>query len=477
MIMNKVILGKIGIIWNITLATIFFLIPIVMLSMGFFFGTLVLTMTGYLISIFPWILAIKYKRSDIQTKVSWTIAFIISPMAAAYLYLKGAWVPSKNWKLIRGSGPLKSAEKTEWNKISNSEIIAIEDTIKMYTNLIEDLESAKEEINIQYFIITEGIFWNRIKEIILKKHSEGVKINILADYVGNVSTCNIHYEKLISAGINFSFFGKQNLFWPSGKMNFRNHNKSVTIDNKIAYTGGANIGDEYASLHPKYGVWFDLSFRVEGELVGEIRNNFFEMFSIATNTKYVEKKSKPLDKKMNITMKQDGPNIDSPVFLNDLINSINNSSKNIKIVTPYYIIPQSLSDALAQAVQRGVKVEIITSGRADKIVVSKIGKLFIEEAVSRGVNFFKTNNTFIHSKLYIFDDEKVIIGTSNLDYRALYYNYETNFYIKDENFYKTIDNIFTVYKKNSYRITKSSRDWGFTKSLINKFLKLVSPTL
>jgi cardiolipin synthase A/B len=58
---------------------------------------------------------------------------------------------------------------------------------------------------------------------------------------------------LKSIGVEVLKYGALNSFKLSGRHNFRNHRKEIIIDGLIGYTGGINIGDEYAHLKSKYG--------------------------------------------------------------------------------------------------------------------------------------------------------------------------------------------------------------------------------
>jgi cardiolipin synthase len=76
---------------------------------------------------------------------------------------------------------------------------------------------------------------------------------VSTDYVGNLQTPNNTYNKLKEAGVEFSIFNKLTIPFTTGKSNTRNHDKIIVIDNKVAFTGGINIGDDYSHMYDKYG--------------------------------------------------------------------------------------------------------------------------------------------------------------------------------------------------------------------------------
>jgi len=88
-------------------------------------------------------------------------------------------------------------------------------------------------------------------------------------------------------------------------------------------------------------------------------------------------------------------------------------------------------NALKRAVERGVKVEIITTGIADKKSAYFVSHYYANELIENGIEVSRANNFFVHGKQYIFDEKDIIIGTSNLDYRALFLHFEYNFLINE----------------------------------------------
>lgn len=50
-------------------------------------------------------------------------------------------------------------------------------------------------------------------------------------------------------------------------MNHRDHRKILVIDGKVAFSGGANLADEYINKKVKYGHWMDNIICVSGKAV------------------------------------------------------------------------------------------------------------------------------------------------------------------------------------------------------------------
>ena len=123
----------------------------------------------------------------------------------------------------------------------------------------------------------------------------------------------------------------------------------------------------------------------------------------------------------------------------------------------------------------GIDIQIITAGRADKNSAYLMGEQYIKLLNEGGIKIYRMKNLFIHSKFYIFDDEILLTGTTNLDYRALYLHYETNLILKDKNLVKKTIEIFEKYKKNAYIIINENINLTLKDKIKIKLLKFFAP--
>jgi len=49
-------------------------------------------------------------------------------------------------------------------------------------------------------------------------------------------------------------------------INQRDHTKILVVDGRLGFTGGINIGDEYAPLEDGGGGWYDMQARAAGSV-------------------------------------------------------------------------------------------------------------------------------------------------------------------------------------------------------------------
>jgi cardiolipin synthase len=100
-------------------------------------------------------------------------------------------------------------------------------------------------------------------------------------------------------------------------------------------------------------------------------------------------------------------------------------------MTPYMILDEELKNAIRFAAGRGVDVSIILPGIPDKKVAYALAKSHYKDLLDAGISIYEYTPGFVHSKVFVSDDEKAVVGTINLDYRSLYHHFECATYIEE----------------------------------------------
>lgn len=299
-----------------------------------------------------------------------------------------------------------------------------------FERLKEELKKAEQFIHLEYFIIKEGTLLKELTDILKEKAREGVKIKLLYDDFGCVDLSNHYLKELHQANIETACFNKIDfrLFRPS--VNYRNHRKIVVIDNKVAFTGGINIGDEYIHKSPYYGFWRDTHIVLEGVAAKEMNTIFIRDWYHTTNEVLLDPmytKSYPLKNKTSAyQVIADGPDTKTELIKDTFFKMITMAKKRIWITTPYLIPNSELIMALRVASMSGIDVRILVPGKHDKgkKMIYRATQAYFSELLEAGVNIYTYSNLFIHSKVLIIDDDIASIGTVNFDYRSFGLHFE-----------------------------------------------------
>lgn len=300
-----------------------------------------------------------------------------------------------------------------------------------YKRLIEELNKAEKYIFMEFFIVSEGEMLDSIIEIIKKKVAQGVEVRFMYDDIGCFLTLPKDYSKtLAEIGVKCLVF---NPFRPilSAIQNNRDHRKIVSIDGKVAFTGGINIADEYINKIEKHGHWRDAGIALYGDAAWGFTVTFLQLWDAVSRTSEYYSEFMPpripYNQKLENQFVQ--PYSDSPMDTENVgehvyMQIINNAKKYLYISTPYLIIDDSMLSALSLAAKSGIDVRIMTPQKWDKIFVHLTSRSYYRDLLKAGVKIYEYKNGFNHAKTFVADDTVATVGTTNLDFRSLYLHFE-----------------------------------------------------
>ena len=114
----------------------------------------------------------------------------------------------------------------------------------------------------------------------------------------------------------------------------------------------------------------------------------------------------------------DSPTIEENLAETIYMDIINQAVSYVHIMTPYFIVDNAMLDVLQFAARRGVDVRIIIPHVPDKKPVFAISRTYYTDLLAAGIQVYEYAPGFIHSKVFVSDDEKAVVGSINLDYRS-----------------------------------------------------------
>lgn len=346
--------------------------------------------------------------------------------------------------------------------------------------LFRDLDKATQHIHIEYYAWDDDVIGNLLKDLLIKKSGQGVKIRVIVDGVGSWRVKNSFYEQMRSAGIEVEEFMKVKFPMFTSHVNYRNHRKVVVIDGQVGYTGGMNVADRYIN-GPSWGNWRDTHIRIEGKGVQGLQSVFLiDWFMVSKSLITARKYFPPLENFGDNIMQivSSGPYSSAREILQGFMQAIFGAESYIYIQTPYFIPPESLSEALIAASIRGVDVRLMVPRKSDTLLVQLASRSYFKKLLIAGVKVYFYEPGFLHSKLIVIDDSLTMIGSANLDVRSFEQNLEVVAFIYNEVTAIRGKAIFVEDQKNSTAIVL--REWikrpvwlRFKES----FLRLFTPLL
>lgn len=351
---------------------------------------------------------------------------------------------------------------------------------EMFHTLLSQLEKAEKYIFLEFFIIQEGEMWNSILEVLRRKAAQGVQVRVMYDDLGCFFLLPVNYaQQLREMGIECAVF---NPFRPllTFKQNNRDHRKIISIDGKVAFTGGINLADEYINAFPKYGHWKDTAVMLEGKAAWSLTLMFLEMWQVTqqTNEDFSQYHCPTSICDRGFVL----PWCDSPMDTENVgehvyLQILNEARDYVYINTPYLVIDDSMVSALCLAAKRGVDVRITTPCRGDNWPVHATTRSYYRELICAGVKIYEYTPGFVHAKSFVCDDCIATVGTTNLDFRSLYLNFECGAYLYGSDAVLTVKQDYLDTLEKCQLITEANCKTGLLMTQFQNIMRLLGPLL
>ena len=275
-------------------------------------------------------------------------------------------------------------------------------------DMLEKLEQAEHFIFLEFFIIAQGQIWDRMEEIFRRKAAEGVEVKIIFDDFGSMMRFPAgQIEALRESGVEVQVFNPVHHYVNRLYFNYRDHRKIVCIDGSTAYTGGANVADEYANLTVRFGYWKDCGIRLDGPGAWGLTREFLHMWQRNGGQLMQERDNNP------ISTAED-------VFLH----LINNARRSVHITTPYLAIDEPMRQALCSAGDSGVDVRLLLPGIPDHKFAYLAAQSHYGELLVHHVKIYIYEPGLLHGKTVLSDGEAAFVGSVNMDYRSFQLHFE-----------------------------------------------------
>ena len=311
---------------------------------------------------------------------------------------------------------------------------------EFFDAVFDAISGAEHYIYLHFYIIRDDKIGNRLAESLMEKANRGVKVRFLYDEVGCLRLSSAYLSRLSRAGVDVRAFNTRQGWVNRFQINFRNHRKLVVVDGRTAIVGGLNIGDEYVSDSNDRNGWRDTAAMVTGQVTRKVQAVFAGDYywaaredlpeaNWATGTgdngdQHVE----------NVAVCATGPSDIRPRASMMFAAAASSARKRFWISSPYLVPDESSMIALHMAKARGLDVRVLIPAKVDHLGVYLAGFHYESELLDAGIAVYRYPGGFMHQKCVLVDDELAIIGSTNLDNRSLYLNFELMLAISDRRF-------------------------------------------
>ncbi len=455
----------------------------VILSIWKFFSTInisLILIAIYLITVFSTaIMVVREKRDPAKTS-TWVLILIALPIAGLIFYIFFGQYHRKE-KIFNRKG-LRDLQQIE--RISRSQIIKlhvqkldqsnqITDNLNIITlllnnskalltefneveilqngkdafsSIIDALNTAESSIHIEFYIVSDDVIGNRIKDILIAKAKAGVEVRLVFDDVGSWSLPKKFIKSLTESGVQVYPFMEVKFPLFTSKVNYRNHRKIIVVDGKVGFIGGMNIADRYIVGSKELGPWRDTMLKLKGDAVNSLQVIFLVDWYFVTGQDISDRKiyfpKHDIATHHPIQITACGPDSDWASIMQAFFLAITKAKHHIYVASPYFIPNESILTALKTASLSGVDVRIMLPGKSDSTVVYWSSLSYISELIEAGIKVYLYQNGFNHSKILMIDTSFSSVGSANMDIRSFEDNFEVAAIIYDKQITSQLEESF-----------------------------------
>lgn len=369
------------------------------------------------------------------------------------------------------------------NRLNRDRVVLVESGEEAALTRLNLIENAEESIDISYYTFTDGISTKIILAGILDAADRGVDVRILLDGIFNNlrgELRNTIYGFELHPNIELKFYQPLRLISPLS-WNNRLHDKIIIVDESLALIGGRNIGDRYFREEKMKDAFVkDRDVLIlknqdhSSSVIGDMRDYYEKIwnheyskasikklssrqrdkgrdFNQSLKSGYIDFKRiyiedyKYIDWKKKAIAADDikfvynpiGKTNQDPWCLREILKLSSQAKESIFIQSPYIIPSRSMIQNFNEYPIDYEKISILTNSLASSpnpLAVS--GYINKKEAIiDSGADIYEYQGPdSIHSKTYIIDRYKSVIGSFNFDARSSYINTESMVVISSKEF-------------------------------------------
>ncbi len=359
-------------------------------------------------------------------------------------------IKSNREEIIEGEGLINLLLQDNLSPLTvGNEVTLLINGENKFPEVFKALKAARNHIHLEYYIYEDDRIGNLMKEILLEKAREGVKVRLIYDDFGSRSIRKTITREFREGGVEAYPFNRIRLLFFANRINYRNHRKIIIVDGKIGFTGGINISDRYingGNYNTKL-YWRDTHIRIDGPGIYNLQHTFLCDWNFCSGQKI-----QPLTeyfhmvphtrKNFSVQIASSGPDSPNSTIMLSLLKAITIARKEILITTPYFIPGGSIIDGIKMVALGGVTVKILVPGIYDSAIVNLAARSYYGELLRAGVEIYLYRKGFIHAKTMVIDNSISVVGTANMNHRSFNLDFEVNAIVYAAEFAQQLNKTF-----------------------------------
>jgi cardiolipin synthase A/B len=268
----------------------------------------------------------------------------------------------------------------------------------LFPRMLAAIDGAQRHIHLEVYTMALDAVGHRFVTALENAASRGVRVHVTLDGFGSLEDGADIAIRLRTSGCQVTLFNPLSA-WVRGKL-LRNHRKILVVDEAVAFIGGINIAENYASQGPIPG-WADLALEVQGPACKGLSQRLHGHKTPSSTSSHVR------------------------IYLSGLggggrlkkryVKALKLARRRVYLAQAYFLPDRAIVRSLVQAARRGVEVTLLLAGRSDVPFARAATMRLYRQLLKAGVRIYEWQESVLHAKAAAVDEERLLVGSFNLD--------------------------------------------------------------
>ncbi|HVE77328.1 MAG TPA: phospholipase D-like domain-containing protein [Gemmatimonadaceae bacterium] len=338
----------------------------------------------------------------------------------------------------RGLWRIAAADVSSGNRVR-----LLHDGPETFDEMIGLVEGAHESVMLESYIVRSDEVGERFAGPLVAAAQRGVRVRLLADWVGMRGTSREFFDRLRRGGVEVRIFNPPGMRPWLGLVP-RDHRKLLVVDEAVGVTGGVGLGREWTTGVQKRRRqrWRDTAVRIEGPAAGDMTRAFEAMWRRASHPR--ERRSSHRLLARVAQRAHLDPALHEPALVGIVegepgrlrvaralqIQAVS-AERSIWIASAYFVPSYAEMEALIGAARDGVDVRILVPSRYDHPWISRLTRRHYRRLLHNGVRVWEWQGEMMHAKTSVVDGRYTRVGSTDFNPLGVAINFELDAVIED----------------------------------------------
>ena len=266
-----------------------------------------------------------------------------------------------------------------------------------FPRMVLAIEQARKTVQLEMYLFRLDATGRCFVAALSAAAARGVDVRVSLDGWGSSQDARQIKAELAAAGCTVSIHAWR--WWFLLRALARNHRKLLLVDERVAFVGGINVGDEYGVDGGAVG-WADL--------VAEIRGDACTRLARELRRERVRDPRGAI--RIHLANRGGGWRL-----RRRYLEAFRGARTSIQLAQGYFLPNRQVLRALIDAARRGVEVAVLLPARSD-VPFAKLAMRYVyAPLLAGGVRIWQWNRSVLHAKAAVIDGRKLLVGSFNLE--------------------------------------------------------------